>query len=103
MPVIASSFVSLIWHGGAVSKAHEEAPASALAQVKKWSRGDPLASWLLPAHRCGRPRRLWLALLYHLEIFERSSSHGDVTSAPGSTVASLQVALMVLDFGRVIT
>ena len=22
--------------------------------------------------RCGFPRRLWLALLYHLELFERS-------------------------------
>ncbi len=47
VPLIA--FASLIWHG-AVSKACEKVPA--LAQLKKWSLGDPGL---------------------HLEIFERSS------------------------------
>ena len=59
VPLIASRFASLIWHG-AVSKACEKVPA--LAQLKKWSLGDPLTSQLLAAHRCGLPRRLWFAL-----------------------------------------
>ncbi len=49
VPLIA--FASLIWHWhGAVSKTCEKVPA--LAQLKKWSLGDPGL---------------------HLEIFERSS------------------------------
>ena len=60
VPLIA--FASLIWHG-AVSKACEKVPA--LAQLKKWSLGDPLMIKLTAciAQRCGLPRRLWLALL----------------------------------------
>ncbi len=59
-PLIA--FASLIWLG-AVSQACEKVPA--LAQLKKWSLGDPLVIKLTAciAQRCGLPRRLWLALL----------------------------------------
>jgi hypothetical protein len=64
------ALASLIWHG-VVSDACEKVPA--LAQLKKWSLGDPLMSKLAACSTS-----LWfsapfvVALLYHLELFERS-------------------------------
>jgi hypothetical protein len=71
VPLIA--FASLIWHG-AVSEASEGSCSCAVEEAL--GLVTPLhTSQLLAGHRCGIPARrssLWLALLYHLETFERS-------------------------------
>jgi hypothetical protein len=67
------ALASLIWHGD-VSKACEKVPA--LAQLKKWSVGDPhyeQDSCLQHTVVVFRDVCGWLEeLLYHLELFERS-------------------------------
>ena len=68
-PVPLIAFASLTWHG-AVSKACEKVPA--LAQLKKWSVGDPHYEQDSCLQHIAVVFRLWLDLLYHHELFERS-------------------------------